>query len=43
MKILVMLAATIVSLVLVVPTVAQAGTVGNHCSGHHSRGLMALA
>ena len=34
MKILVMLAATIVSLTLVVPTVAQAGTVSGHCSGH---------
>ena len=43
MKILVMLAAAIVSLTLVVPTVAQAGTVSDHCSGHNSREFLALA
>ena len=42
MKILVMLAATIVSLTLVVPTVAQAGTVPGHCSGHTGQ-FLALA
>ena len=42
MKILVMLAAAIVSLTLVVPTVAQAGTVPRHCSGHTGQ-FLALA
>ncbi|MEO5611484.1 MAG: hypothetical protein ABIT68_01780 [Sphingomicrobium sp.] len=42
MKMLVMLAAAIVSLTLVVPTVAQAGTVSGHCSGQSGQ-FMALA